>query len=123
MLRIPSGPLPSSLQTWAKELVDECMASSDERGMVYARAAQYYYAGSQDNRAAIYNKTKPFIDKLAGFLMQPTDVRFQIYYDTSEGDSAVERAYLCSEKLTADYRHTDSDVTFAESVVGSMTNG
>ena len=121
MLRIPE--LRKDLDEWVKEVVDECMASATERGMIYAKAAQYYYTGTADERAAIYNKIKPFIDKLAGFLMQPTDVRFSIFYDTSESDSALERAYLASEKLTADYRQTDSDITFAEATVWALING
>ena len=40
-----------------------------------------------------------------------------------ESDSALERAYLASEKLTADYRQTDSDITFAEATVWSLVNG
>ena len=119
MLRIPDD----DLGLWLKELADECMASSQERGMVLTRASQYYYVGTYDARAAIYNKTKPFIDKLAGFLMQPTDVRFAMLYDDTESDSVLERAQLCSDKLTADYRNTDSDITFAEAVVWSLING
>jgi hypothetical protein len=119
MLRIPK----EDFELWVKEIIDECMASAEERGMVYTRAAQYYYTGTYDARAAIYNKTKAFIDKLAGFLMQPTDVRFQLTYDSSQDDSVLERAQLVSEKLTADYRNTDSDVTFAEAVVWSLVNG
>src|SRR5262245_13353733 len=99
------------------------MASVDERALVYTRAAQYYYTGTYDSRAAIYNKTKPFIDKLSGFLMQPTDVRFQVIFDTGEDDSVLKRAQLVSEKLSADYRSTDSDITFAEAVTWSMVNG
>jgi len=99
------------------------MASVEERALVYTRAAQYYYTGTYDARAAIYNKTKPFIDKLSGFLMQPTDVRFQVIFDTGEDDSVLKRAQLVSEKLSADYRSTDSDVTFSEAVTWSMVNG
>src|SRR5262245_21458412 len=100
------------------------MASVGEREMVYTRAAQYYYTGTYDARAAIYNKTKPFIDKLSGFLMQPTDVRFQVIFDTGESDESVlTRAQLVSEKLSADYRSTDSDITFSEAVTWSMING
>lgn len=119
MLRIPKD----DLRLWCKELIDECMASSEERSMVYTRASQYYYTGTYDARAAIYNKTKAFIDKLAGFLMQPTDVRFQMAYDTSQEDSVLERSQLVAEKLTADYRNSDSDITFAEGVVWSLVNG
>ena len=118
-LKIPS----EDLDLWVREIIDECMGSSQDRGQVYTKASQYYYQGTQDARAAIYNKCKAFVDKLAGFLMQPTDVRFQVLFDSAEGDSANERAQLVSEKLSADFQATDSDVTFAEAVVWSLNNG
>jgi hypothetical protein len=99
------------------------MDSSQERGMIYTRAAQYFYAGTHGVEAAIYNKVKPFIEKLSGFLMQPTDVRFNVIYDTSESDSVLERAQLVSEKLSSDYRNNESDITFAEALTWSMING
>src|SRR5215472_9646199 len=123
MLKIPNSNKDGTLELWVREVIDECMASVEDRAMVYTRAAQYYYTGTYDSRAAIYNKTKPFVDKLSGFLMQPTDVRFQIVFDSGEPDNVLERAQLVSEKLTADYRQTDSDITFAEAVTWSMING
>jgi hypothetical protein len=91
--------------------------------MVYSRAAQYYYTGAADSRAALYNKTKSFIDKLAGFLMQPTDVRLRLVYDSGEDDSVLERSELVGEKLSADFRQVDGDVTFADAVTWSLING
>jgi hypothetical protein len=120
-LKIPSKR--SDLQLWIKEMIDECMASSEERGMIYSRAALYYYMGCMDNRAALYNKTKAFVDKLAGFLMQPTDVRFRLIYDSGEEEDVLERSELVGEKLSADFRQTDSDVTFAEAVTWGLVNG
>jgi hypothetical protein len=111
------------LELWIKEIIDECMASSQERGMVYSRAAQYYYQGCMDNKAAIFNKTKPFVDKLAGFLMQPTDVRFQLVYDSGEDEDVLDRAQLVGEKLSTDFRQTDADVMFSEAVVWALVNG
>ena len=113
----------SPLAQWTKEIIDECMGSSSERGQVYTRAAQYYFQGTGDSRAAIYNKTKGFVDKLAGFLMQPTDVRFQCVYDSSEPEDVLERAQLVGEKLSDDFRITNSDTTFAEAVVWALNNG
>jgi hypothetical protein len=121
MLRIPENN--QELEEWTKEVVDETMASSEERGLVYTRANQYYYMGTYSSQAAIYNKIKPFIDRLAGFLMQPTDVRFNIIFDSTEPEDVLERAQVTSEKLTADYRQTDSDITFAEATVWSLVNG
>jgi len=119
MLRIPK----TELSLWARELVDECMASAGERAMVYTRAAQYYYCGSYDSRAALHNKIKPFIDRLGGFLMQASDVRFQLVFDSSEPEDVLKRAELTSEKLTADFRETDSDISFADAVIWALVNG
>jgi len=121
MLKIPSKP--ADLQLWVREVIDECLASSEERGQVYQRAAQYYYTGSYDSRAAIYNKVGPAVDKLAGFLMQPTDVRFQLTYDSGEDEDVLERAQLVGEKLSTDCRNTDTDVQFAEAVLWNLING
>ena len=123
-LKIPAvDDKGSPLSQWCKEVIDECMGSSDDRGMVYTRAGQYYYQGTGDSRAAIHNKIRGMVDKLAGFLMQPTDVKFNVTYDSSEPEDVLERAQLVGEKLTDDFMNTDSDVTFAESVVWSLVNG
>ena len=121
MLTIPKNKL--DLAQFSQELVDECMGSSSDRGLIYTRATQYYYMGSYDARASIYNKCKPHMDRLGGFLMQPTDVRFQIIFDRTEPPDVLERAQIVGEKLSADFKQTDSDVTFAESVVWSLVNG
>ena len=121
MLKIPDKA--GFLELWIKEIIDECMASSQERGMVYGRAAQYYYTGCMNSQAAIFNKTKPFVDKLAGFLMQPTDVRFQLVYDSGEEEDVLDRAQLVGEKLSTDFRQTDADVTFSQAVVWALING
>jgi hypothetical protein len=120
-LRIPTDK--QMLIDWSRETVDECMASADDRGLIYTRATQYYYQGSFDTRAAIFNKIRPFVDRLAGFLMQPTDVRFQVLYDSGEPADVLDRAQLVGEKLSADFKQTNSDVQFAEAVVWALING
>lgn len=99
------------------------MGSSSDRGLIYTRATQYYYMGSYDARASIYNKCKPFIDRLAGFLMQPTDVRFNIVFDRTEPGDVLERAQIVADKLSADFKQSDSDVIFADAVTWSLVNG
>ena len=121
MLEIPKKR--ADLAQFSQEMVDECMGSASDRGLIYTRATQYYYMGSYDARASIYNKCKPFIDRLGGFLMQPTDVRFNITFDRTEPQDVLERAQVAAEKLTADFKQSDSDVIFAETVVWSLING
>jgi hypothetical protein len=121
MLRIPDDRL--DLQGWVKEVHDECMESSEERSMVYTRASQYFYQGTYSVEGAIYNKIKPFVERLSGYLMQPTDVRFSIVFDSTEPESVLDRAQVVSEKLTSDYRQTDSDITFAEATMYCLIHG
>ena len=104
-------------------MVDECMASAGERDMVYVRAGQYYYTGSYDSRAALHNKTGPFIERLAGFLMQPNDVRFQLVFDSSEPQDVLKRGELVGEKLSADFRETDADLVFSDANKWAFING
>jgi hypothetical protein len=120
-LKIPSKD--GFLEMWIKEVIDECMASATERGMVYTRAAQYYYTGAMDSRASLFNKIGPFVRKLSGFLMQPTDVRFQLTYDSGEEDDVLERSQLVGEKLSADFRNVDADTMFSEAVTWALING
>ena len=121
MLIIPDKPaLAAGL---AKDLADECMATSDERQAVYQRAGQYYYTGSSTSDAAIHNKTKPWINRYAGFLYQSSGVRFNTVFDSSEPADVLERGRSASSILTADYRSTDSDLRFGEAVTWSLICG
>ena len=88
MLRVPSTI--ESTTEFAKEIVDECMATSDERAMVYSKAMQYYYTGAGDSRAALHNKVMPFVDRLAGYLYQPSGVRFNLVFDSAQPPSVTD---------------------------------
>lgn len=121
MLRIPEKE--SEAVELCRELVDECMATSDERGQMYVKAAQYYYAGTCDARAAINNKVKPFIDRLAGYLYLPQGVRFNTVFNSSEPTDVLERGRTVSQMLTADYRASDADLRFGDAVTWALNCG
>lgn len=121
MLRIPERPDDAAM--FAKELADECMATSEERQGVYEKATQYYYTGSSDVRAAIHNKVRTFIDRLAGYLYQPSTVRFNTTFDSNEPLDVLERGRTLSEMLSADYCTTDSDIRFGEAVTWALNCG
>ena len=121
MLRIPQN-LERATE-FARELVDECMATAEERGQVYQKAAQYYYGGSSDVRAAIHNKVKTFIDRVAGYYYQPQGVRFNLIWDSNEAVDVLERGRAVSQMLSADFRSTDSDLRFSDAVTWALVCG
>jgi hypothetical protein len=120
-LRIPDR-LQDAVE-FAKDLTDEMMATSEERQAVYQKAAQYYYTGGGDARAAIHNKVRPFVDRLAGYLFLPQGVRFNTVFDSSEPQDVLERGRTVSQMLTADYRSSDADLRFGDAVTWGLING
>jgi hypothetical protein len=121
MLRISDNP--AIAVEAIREICDECMATSDERGMIYQKAAQYYFTGSQDARAAIHNKVKPFVDRMAGYLYQPSGVRFNLVFDSSMPRDVLERGETVGHMLTAEYRARDADIRFSDAVLWALITG
>jgi len=99
------------------------MASSEERGAVYQKAHQYYWGGSGDVRAAIHNKTRTFIDRLAGYYYAPQNVRFNLLWDSNEAADVLERGRALGQLLSADYRSTDTDLRFSDAVTWGLVCG
>jgi len=108
---------------FAREVTDECLATSEERQQIYQKSAQYYYTGSGDVRAAIHNKVRPFIDRLAGYLFLPQGVRFNTVFDSAEPADVLERGRMMSQMLTADYRSSDADLRFGDAVTWALICG
>src|SRR5215472_6796632 len=121
MLRIPEDLEDAT--RWAQEIADECMATADERGMMYSRAAAYYYQGTADARGCIHNKTKTYIDRLSGYLYLPSSVRFNILYGAHEPQDVLERGMAASQILSAEYRAHDSDLRFGDAVKWGLISG
>ena len=121
MLRIPDNPKLAA--EFCRELVDECMATADERGMMYVKASQYYYQGTGDARGSIHNKVRTHIDRLSGYYYQPSSVRFNTIFDSSESMDVLERGRTASQMLTADYRSRDADLRFSDAVTWSLISG
>ena len=103
--------------------MDECTSTAGERQQVYVKAAQYYYQGSSDLRAAIHNKTRTFIDRLSGFFYQPSNVRFNVLFDSSEPVEILQQGRSASQMLTAEYRSCDADLRFSDAVTWSLVCG
>lgn len=99
------------------------MASADDRSRMYEKASQYYYSGSADVRASIHNKVKTFIDRVSGYYYQPTNVRFNVLWDSNEPVDVLERGRAVSQMLSADYRSTDTDLRFSDAVTWSLILG
>ena len=91
--------------------------------MVSVRASQYFWTGSYGLQAAIHNKVKPFVKRLAGYYYQPYTVRFNTVFGPNEPEDVLERGRTVSQMLTAAYRANDADLRFGDAVLWGLING
>ena len=118
-LKIPQ----KNLSDWIEEIVQECTQSAEQRRSLIKMYRGYYYTGTADGAVAVYNRTYPHIERLGAFLYSPTDVRFHIEFDHSEGEEIEAQAHAASRKLNRLFHQKNLDLNFAAAVNGSLIDG
>lgn len=116
-------PRDKSLAPWARELIEQCEVSRQDRISSLGTWRSYYWRGTDFGEGAKYNKIFSHIDRLASFLFSADDVRFSISYDTVLGEPYHERAAAASRVLNRDYHRGGCDLDFADAVHWSLIEG
>jgi len=118
-LKIPQN----HLEEWISEICQECMQSSIERRSLLKMFRSYYYTGTSDGSVAVYNRCYPHVERLGAFLFSPTDVRFHIEFDHSEGEEIEAQANAASRKLNRLFHQKNLDQCFSSAVNGALIDG
>src|SRR5215469_10873080 len=92
-MKIPEKNLPD----FCSELVKQCMHSRQERLTNYGYFRQYYFQGTDQGSPAIYNRCYPHCDRLSSYLFSPSEVHFQLTFDTPD------KTLLNQGKIAAPY--------------------
>ncbi len=83
----------------------------------------YYYTGTSDGSVAVYNRCYPHIERLGAFLYSPTDVRFHVEFDQSEGEEVEAMGNAAARKLNRVFHQKNLDLNFASAVNGALIDG
>jgi hypothetical protein len=83
----------------------------------------YYYTGTSDGSVAVYNRCYPHIERLGAFLYSPTDVRFHVEFDQSEGEEIEAMGNAASRKLNRLFHQKNLDLDFAQAINGALIDG
>ena len=118
-LRLPE----TNIGDWAKEIIDECRKSSEQRRDLNKMMRSYYYTGTADGSVAIYNRCYPHIERLSAFLYSPTDVRFDIEFDETEDEATHAMGHAAARRLNRDFHRKNLDLSFASAVSGGLVDG
>jgi hypothetical protein len=111
------------LVEWAKELIDECYVSREERRDQIGSWIQYFYMGRSDGQQARYNRIYSHLDRLASMLYSPVDVRFGIEYDESEDPDTIRKGQTASRYLNREFHRCGIDIDFAQAVNTALVKG
>lgn len=104
--------LPNSkIGPWAKDLIDACYVSRQQRIERGTRYRNMYLTGSFSGERAVYNLTYKHIDKLSSWLFSPVELRFGL---ESEGQpSAMDIAMARRGSIALNSRMRRSKVATA----------
>lgn len=83
----------------------------------------YYYTGSSDGSVAVYNRCYPHVERLGAFLYSPTDVRFHLEFDESEGEETEAMGRAAARKLNRLFHQKSLDIAFAAATNGALIDG
>lgn len=113
----------SELIDFCREKVAECVYSQNERQQLYSLAQNYYDFGSDTGKSSYYNRTSIHVDRLGSYLYAPSDVRYAITFDATEGEPWLARAQAGGKYLSREYRRSDADIVFSQGVKCSLIKG
>ena len=111
------------LESWAKEIIEECTSDRETRRDQIKMWRSYYYTGTSDGTTAVYNRCFPHIDRLGAYLYSPTDVRFDIEFDESESEEAHDMGHAAARRLNRDFHRRNLDLTFASAIKTALVEG
>lgn len=111
------------LADFCEELIGECMVSREERRDSINYWMAYYFTGSSEGQQVTYNRCYPHVERLGSFLFSPSDVRFSLEFDSTEGDNVHAMAEAAQNKLNREYHRCNIDLSFAAGVNFGLVKG
>lgn len=113
-MRVPKNKI--DLVPWAREIINQCNASRAQRLSYYQYWRQLFYEGSIDETQCYLNKVYSHIDRLAGFLFSPPEVRFLIEFDITSAKNYLSRAAAGGRFLNREFHRRGVDLMFAQAL-------
>lgn len=118
-MRIPRKDIAG----FAKDLVDQCSSSRNERVQRGAMYRNLYLTGDENGVPQTYNKSFAHIENLSSFLYSPVELRFDVefYGSPSPGDRA--KAQTATSTLQSYIRRSNLDTEIETAVTWSLVKG
>ncbi len=111
------GRIPKrKVAAWAREVIDECTVSRQDRVLQCETMRNFYFTGTADGSAGVDNEIYAEIDHLASSLFSPVDPHYAITFDRSETEETRSMGEAAATYLSRDFQRHGVDETFADCV-------
>lgn len=101
---------------FARDLIQTCVYSQESRTTANIQAMSLYEKGTTDERTSLYNRTGIHIERLAGYLYEPGEVRYGILFEATDQEPWLARGKAGARFLSRMYRKANADILFAQGV-------
>lgn len=108
---------------FARELVEECLASQVKRRANYSYYRSMFFTGTEDGGVAKFNKIYSHIDRLGSLLFSPSDVRFTIDSSIDETDEWSEPFDLASRHINREFYRRRCGLAFSQALEVGLYKG
>jgi hypothetical protein len=108
---------------WAKELVDACFVSQQDRIERGVRYRNMYLTGAFSGQRQVYNLTFKHIDKLSSWLFSPTELRFALEAESQPNADELAMARRGSIALNTKMRRGKVATCAAQANVWGLVKG
>lgn len=108
---------------WAKELIDTCSASRQDRIQRGAMYRNLYLTGDESGDPATYPKTFAYIDNLSSYLYSPIELRYGLEHYGPVGSVTAAKSLAAAAFLHRHVRRSQLDMTIAEAVTWGLVKG
>lgn len=102
-----------SVENWAKELIDQCSVSQTRRRDQARKWRTLFHTGTMDGASRKVNLVHNYIDKLASLLFSPSDVRFEITFDTDEVAQWTSMGDVAARYLNRNFKARKCNIAFS----------
>lgn len=120
-MKLPGGT--QQLIGWAREVIEQCMVSRENRRLMSRQWRQLYYTGTVNGLPSKYNRCFSHVDKLSSYIFSPADVRFSIEFEGDSGDVWQEKVLASQRYLNRQFNRTGCGEKFAEANEISLVEG
>lgn len=116
--------LPSKdIGPWASEIVSQCTASRETRRTQYRQLKSYFYTGASNGQSTMHNKCYNQVDKLSSYLFSPSEVRFTLKSDESEGSDWSGPLGVSARHINDEFERAGCGLSFGSAVDVALTYG